>query len=769
MTAPMMLRGSVGNLPADLTTFVGRRQERADVKRLLSGSRLVTLTGPGGVGKTRLSQRAAADVRRAFRDGVWFVSVSSVSSSALLAATVAKTLGLQTQPSTRVEDSLVEHLASRSTLLIFDNCEHLVGACAGLIDELLRACPELHVLVTSREPLGIMGENVLPVAPLPVPPDEPGTSGDPTAYESVALFVDRARSVVPGFQLTEDNRDAVVTVCRHLDGIPLALELAAVRLRGLSPAELAERLADRFQLLNSGSRTAPDRQRTLRGCVDWSYDLCTPAEQDLWACVSVFSGGFELDAAEAICGGAEPMALLEILLSLVDKSIVVSEEADGRMRYRMLEVIAQYGLERLREAGQEHAARVRHRDFYAALADRSGAEWIGSAQREWMDRLRRDHLNFQAALGFCVDEPGEEEEGLRIAGGLREHWLRSGALDEGRHWFDLLLARGDYSAETCARALYAAAWLGVVQADVGYAAPLIERGRKTAGELDDVMRAQFDNLNAMTSVLTGDTATAIADNERALAVFQSANAVNQEISALISLQLAHGSAGDTESALRRHAECLRRCEQIGDYWFRSYSLWHAGVMYWQRGDAERAITTLRDALRLKRDLADQLGAALCIEGIAWATAERDPQRGAVLLGVAEARLDALGTRASRLPWAAAPHQACVEELTRTLGERRATRAREKGAHLGAGEGIDFALEEEPDAPAPDATRPAPTSLTKRENEVAELVAQGLSNKAIASTLVISQRTAETHVENILSKLGFTSRAQIAAWLAREAD
>ncbi|WP_146240022.1 ATP-binding protein [Prauserella flavalba] len=766
MTAPIMLRGSVGNLPADLTTFVGRRQERADVKRLLSGSRLVTLTGPGGVGKTRLSQRAAADVRRAFRDGVWFISAASVSSSALLAGTVAKALGLQTQPSTRVEDSLVDQLASRSALLIFDNCEHLLGACAGLIDELLRACPELHVLATSREPLGIMGENVLQVAPLPVPPDEPGTSADPTAYEAVALFVDRARSVVPGFRLTEENRDAVVTVCRHLDGIPLALELAAVRLRGLSPAELAERLSDRFQLLNSGSRTAPDRQRTLRGCVDWSYDLCTPTEQDLWACVSVFTGGFELDAAEAICG-VEPMALLETLLSLVDKSIVVSEDAGGRMRYRMLEVIAQYGLERLRDAGKEHAARVRHRDFYAALADRSGAEWIGSAQREWMDRLRRDHLNFQAALGFCVDQPGEEEEGLRIAGGLREHWLRSGALDEGRHWFDLLLARGDYSPETCARALYAAAWLGVVQADVGYAAPLIERGRTTARELDDVMRAQFDNLSGMIAVLTGDPATAIADNERALTVFQSAGAVNQEISALISLQLAYGSAGETEPALRRHAECLRRCEQIGDYWFRSYSLWHAGVMYWQRGDAERAITTLRNALRLKRDLADQLGAALCIEGIAWATTQRDPQRGAVLLGVAEARFDALGTSASRLPWVVGPHHECVERLRRELGERRVRRAMEKGTQLGAAEGLDFALEEQPSAPAPETGRPAPTALTKRENEVAELVAQGLSNKAIASTLVISQRTAETHVENILSKLGFTSRTQIAAWLARD--
>ncbi|MBK1783342.1 ATP-binding protein [Prauserella cavernicola] len=766
MAAPMLLRGSSGNLPADLTSFVGRRRDRADVKRLLSGSRLVTLTGPGGVGKTRLSLRAGADVRRAFPDGVWFVELASVTSPALLAHTVATTLGLRTQSHSAIVATLVEHLADRSALLVFDNCEHVVSACATLLDELLRACPHLHVLVTSREPLGLFGETIRQVGPLPVPPAAGPDRANLIGYESVALFVDRARSVVPGFRLTSGNRDAVAEIVRGLDGIPLALELAAVRLRALSPAQLLDRLTDRFALLNSGNRTAPDRQRTLRGCVEWSYDLCTPGEQALWAGASVFSGGFELDAIEAVCPGTgRPGLLLDTLLSLVDKSILVSEDIGGVMRYRMLEAIAQYGLERLRATGELPAARVRHRDFYARLAGMSESEWTGTAQREWMERLRRDHANFEAALEFCATEPGEQEPGVLIAGGLREHWMRSGALDEGRLWLDTLLSRGGYSAETTARGLYAAAWLGIVQADLAYARPLIDRGREVSVELGDVARAQFDNLTGMSQLLTGDVRSAIKNTAHALAVFEGAHAVNQEISALISLQMAYGAAGDTTSALRRHADCVRRCEQIGDHWFRSYSLWHAGVMHWQRGDSQRAITTLRDALRLKRELADRLGAALCIEGIAWATTSRDPRRGAVLLGIAGVRFDALGTEANTLPWVTRPHAECEQELRGTLGEHQVRRAKARGARFGLADGVEYALEEQSGTARRDGA--VPSGLTRREREVAGLVAQGLSNKAIASTLVISQRTAETHVENILTKLGFTSRTQIAAWLARE--
>jgi predicted ATPase len=381
----------VTNLPAGLTRFVGRRHELTKAKRLLSTTRLLTLTGPGGVGKTRLALQLAAEVQRAFPDGVWLVELAELTEPALLGHTVAEALGLREQSGHWRLATLTDHLTGRHLLLILDNCEHLVDACAVLVDQLLRTCPQLHMLATSRQPLSITGEHILPVPPLPVPDSDQLPPPEALArYDAVTLFLDRATSAVPSFRLTADNHAAVARLCQALEGIPLALELAAVRLRALSASQILDRLTDRYALLSAGSRSAPSRQQTLRACIDWSFELCSPAERMLWARLAVFAGGFELDAAEGICSDDQlpREAVFDLVAALVDKSILIREERDAHIRYRLLETIRQYGQEKLREGGELATWRRRHRDWYAELVARPPGMcfgvWLGSFRRRWI-------------------------------------------------------------------------------------------------------------------------------------------------------------------------------------------------------------------------------------------------------------------------------------------------------------------------------------------------------------------------------------------------
>jgi non-specific serine/threonine protein kinase len=765
MTAMTPPHSSSGNLPADLTSFVGRRPERVEIRQLLAGTRLVTLTGFGGVGKTRLALRVGADVRRAFHHGVWFAELAELTNPALLSDTIAKVFGLHTQTAGSALESLTEHLATRNVLIVLDNCEHLIDACAELTDLLLRACPGVHVLATSREPLGIVGETVLPVAPLPFPPTQATGSGVVTEYEAITLFKDRASAVTPDFRIDDDNRDDVTGICRRLEGIPLALELAAVRLRGLSTAQLLEQLDDRLQLLNAGSRVAPSRQRTLRGCIEWSYDLCTAPEQRLWASAAVFSGGFELDAAHAVCGGAghRPAELLDTVLSLVDKSILISENIGGRMRYRMLEVIRQYGEELLRSLDAEQAIRLRHSEFFAGLSEQAAQDWLSPRQGAWMDRLRREHANFQQALTFSLARPAATAAGLRIAAVLHEHWIALGAVAEGRHWCERLLMGEPVAPELHAGVVSTAAWMAIMQGDLACADNLITTGSTMAG-LDDVTRTWFDNLAGLLAMYDGsDLDRSIAVNERALATVRGANDVRHEVTTLILLQLAHCYAGHHTEALRHHEMCLRLCAEFGDSWYSSYSLWNAGIVHWFDGDSQSALTALQRSLRLKRDVRDDFGVTIALEAMAWATPE--PRRAATLLGIAATRWGAMGMQVSKVPATARWHSACEERLRTQLGDDGLSRALAESAKLDS-TALDYALD---DGAKPPHTTPRQTAppLTRREHEVATLVSRGLSNREIAGNLVIAQRTAETHVEHILTKLGFTSRVQIAAWIAEQ--
>ncbi|MET9618586.1 ATP-binding protein, partial [Kitasatospora indigofera] len=376
-------------LPADVTSLVGRRAELAELKRVLEDSRLVTLTGTGGVGKTRLALQVAREVRRAFPDGVFWVSLAEVGEPGLVALTVMDAVGLRTM-GPEVTAGLVNYLRDKRLLLVLDNCEHLVEACADLAAELLPACPGVRVLATSREVLDIAGERTFLVAPLAVPEEDEGPDRTPAAgawtgavADAMALFADRAAAAVPGFEVTADNAWAVAALCRHLDGLPLAIELAAVRMRALSVEELLQRQDERYELLTRRQRGTPvSRHRSLRATVDWSFELCSPDERLLWARLSVFAGGCDLDAAESVCAreGLTRDAVLDVMAGLVEKSIITREEHHGRARYRMLETIRQYGREQLRSTGEEPELRRRHRDHYLRLAERVQERWFGPGQ-----------------------------------------------------------------------------------------------------------------------------------------------------------------------------------------------------------------------------------------------------------------------------------------------------------------------------------------------------------------------------------------------------
>ncbi|PBC35666.1 protein kinase [Rhodococcus sp. ACS1] len=767
------VRTSVGGLPLELTSFVGRRHELTEARNLLSISRLVTLTGIGGVGKTRLALRVAADVRRGFGDGVRWVELGELQDGSLVVDMVAAALGMRDRSGRRLDDVVAQFLAPRHLLLVLDNCEQVVDAVAALAEMLLRSCPELRVLTTSREPLTLGGEAVLRVPPLtaPDPHREPTLHGVPR-YDAVTLFAQRAAAAVPGFEVTEDNRVTVARICRQLDGLPLPIELAAARLRAMSPEQILQRLTDRYALLTLGSRGAPTRQQTLRLSIDWSHDLCTPREQQLWARLSVFAGSFELDAAEVICGeGVAPEDLLDVVTSLVDKSILIREDAGPVVRFRMLETLRDYGREKSEQSGEHPGLRRRHRDWYQQLVLQADAEWISPRQREWIARLEREQPNLREAMELCLSGPGDDATaGLRIAAALFQFWLSRGLLSEGRHWLDRALAHGAGRA-TAARveALYADSVLADVQGDLTAAGDLVAQAQALAEQMTDpVVHARVAHADGLLALYSGDTPRACTRLEEALEVFGARANLSERVWILMMLGLAYELQGDATRAITCHQQVLDITEAHGESVFRSYSLWAMGVAVLQQGDRDRAVRLLEECLRLTRLVDEPLTAAVTLEARAWIAADQDnAQRAAVLLGAAEALGRSLGSSPVLFHNLLARHKECERQTSRVLGERAFEAARQEGATLGFEEAVAYALGEHTPGAAPPADHT--THLTKRERQVANLVAQGLTNKAIATQLAISPRTAQGHVEHILTKLGFTSRAQIAAWIVEHAQ
>ncbi|OOL31598.1 protein kinase, partial [Rhodococcus rhodochrous] len=761
--------GTTGSLPLELTSFVGRRHELTEAKNLLAGSRLVTLTGIGGVGKTRLAMRVAAAVQRDYADGVRLVELGELHDRASLLEAVAAAVGLRDQSGRPVQEVLLEFLAVRQVLVVLDNCEHVIDAVADLADLLLRTCPRLRILATSREPVAVGGEAVLAVPPLTVPdPQQPPSMRELPRYDAVKMFADRAAAAVPGFVLTEDNAATVARICHRLDGLPLPIELAAARLRALSPEQILDRLTDRYTLLTRGSRGAPTRQQTLRWCIDWSFELCTAVEQRVWGRVAVFAGSFDLDAAEQVCGvGLAPGEVLDTLTSLVEKSILVREEAGSVVRFRMLETLRDYGYEKLEQTGEDLVVRRRHRDWYEALARAAEAEWISARQLDWIARLKREQPNLREALEFSIaDDPAA---GLRIAAALFSFWISQSLYHEGRRWYDQLLARQDGPPTLeRAKALYCASVMANVQGDIHAGTTLVEQGHTLAAQTTDPLARAFVSFaDGRLGLLSGDFEHARSHLESALAQFSERGDRTLEVTALTALGTAYELSGLREEALECHERVLAITKTHGETVHRSYALWALGIILWQQGNARRSAQFLEESLELSRQVRSPHVVAASLEALAWISVDqRDARRAAVLMGAADGLAQAIGSSPIIHSHLVAYHEECAQKARQKLGGNAFSAAYRQGEQFGFDAAIAYALREHPPADSPPGTE-ASARLTKRERQVADLIGEGLTNQAIARRLVISPRTAQGHVEHILAKLGFTSRAQVAAWVTEQ--
>ncbi|MFC9551415.1 protein kinase [Rhodococcus sp. NPDC056960] len=759
--------GRKTNLPLDLTSFVGRRAELAEGRKLLSTSRLVTLTGIGGVGKTRLALRVADTLRRAFPDGIWLVELGELRDGQLLTHMVATALGVRHEV-TGPLPVLTEYLATKNLLLILDNCEHVISAAADLTIALLRSCPGLKILTTSREPLGIGGESVLRVPPLKAPePDYDPPLLSLPQYEAITLFAERAARAVSSFELTEDNHVAVARICRRLDGLPLALELAAARLRVMSPDQILQRLNDRYALLTRGARGVPSRQQTLRWSIDWSHNLCTQAEQHMWARLSVFAGAFDLDAAtHMLAGTSEPEELLEQVTSLVDKSILIREESDTGVRFRMLETLRDYGREQLQDAGEHQAMRSRHRDWYRQMVLDAESEWISPRQLDWIARLDLELPNLREALEFSLSaSDGSGAGGLDTAAAMFPFWFSRGLLTEGRRWLERALA-GDERQSVALRVkgLYAASILATRQEDLQEATALIEQGRTIAEVGTTRDRALIQRADGYLALHRGDPRRAVTLLSQALDEFRRDGDLMLQIMTLHGLGLAHHLLGQPDQAVARLEEAIQIAQSHGESASRGRSSWTLALVLWQQGNRDRAVSLLRDGLELARLSDDPFGATWCLELLAWiAATERYFHRAGVLMAAAAVLRRQVGTSVLQIPNLTGAHQECERTTREGLGARGFTAACREGESMSFGSAISYARGEKASPTHTDMS----SVLTKREHQVAGLVAKGLTNREIATQLVISPRTAQGHVEHVLTKLGFTSRAQIAAWVVEQ--
>jgi predicted ATPase/DNA-binding CsgD family transcriptional regulator len=853
-------------LPEEPNRFIGRERELGRLRDMLRRTRALTLCGAGGIGKTRLALRLLATVAGDFADGVYPVELGDLWEPDLIVSRVAAVIGLEAEAGHPLQDTLAGALETRQALIMLDNCEHLVDACAALGQRLLACCPELRIVATSQEPLRIPQESVWQVAPLAVPPpDAPRDAAQLASFEAAQLFADRAAAARPGFAISERNAMAVADICRALDGVPLAIELAAARVSVLSAEQIAARLGDRFTLLGSGDRTAPPRQRTLRATIDWSHDLLSAPEQILLRRLSVFSG-WSLDMAEQVCAdGALPVEdVVGLTAGLVDKSLVVVEpEVLGQARYRMLDSIRAYAAQRLSEAGEAAATQARLRDYAVAVCERNEAVGLATVPSSWpmvvavFRRYDVDVANLRQVLSSCL-AGGDAEAGLRICAAVRPSWIVRGSFDEGESWFArfLRLGREAVSDPVLGTALVGRAQL-ILPNDPARAWDWARAGLglcQAAGLL--VWVATAENVLAEAALQTGQLAESAQWAASALATAQDAgNAWNE------------GYALGTQATLAAAGGRLREAQQLGEAalgvmrgidqrWGVARTLLGLGALARLRRDPAGAIDCYQAALPILREIDSRPDIARCQAGIGrialdqgqlalarlhLAESLRLSQLTGARIGVArgleafaalcfqegqgsregqgfreglgaredaatqqeQARLPVLLTAAAAalreaagLPAAAARRTQQYLDAAGGLGQEALTELWEQGLGLSPDAAVTLALSSGPQAAAgrrgnggesddgfaaaPPKARPssptapsplappslaAPPSLTPREREITVLIAQGHSNKGIAEELVISPATAARHVANILSKLGFTSRAQIAAWAA----
>jgi predicted ATPase/DNA-binding CsgD family transcriptional regulator len=782
----------LGLLPAEATSFVGRSAELAGITALLGTSRMVTVTGPAGVGKTRTSLRATVVAADQFPDGTWLADLGGVSDPALLVGTVAAALGLPETDLTAV----LRYLRERRVLLILDTCEHMVDACAAFADAVLRAAPRVSLLATSRQPLDAQGEHAFPLLPLAVESD------------AADLFGQRAAAVIPGFTVTPQNQADVVRLCRRLDGVPLAIELAAVRLRALPLPELANQLESGIRLLTVSRRGTSPRHQTLRAAVDWSYRLCTPAERALWERLSVFAGTFDVSGAEEVCADDDLPRdqILHALVGLVDKSVVLRDGADPS-RYRLLAALREFGADRLaapRRCLDQLTARslAMARDFDERFrsgphpSGGMGGDRTAGEQAAALRKLATEYENIRAVLGYALgpDEPAGDLARWRLGADLAVHlscyWQVSGELDEGRQWLGKIADLFPEHARERAWALGERGRLATFKGDLTAAVADINESIRlalAAGRGAELAVARGYLYLNLALTFAGQHAAAEAAGETAR---QHLTACGHRTGVIIlEAQLGHlyQLTGDAEAALEccdRGLALLGASQQLdrpgGEQWISGYLYLVRGLALAKRpGREHTSALALYRALSAKHELGDVVGTAYAVEALAWLSAQREQyERTAWLLGAADQLWSRTGRRLSSVALMEESRQRAANEARKALGERRFTAAYAHGTALSLDDVVRDALDgaapagtqrggaasDLKGAPACQAVGSAAAMLTKREREIGELVASGLSNREIATRLFISKRTVDAHVEHIFSKLEISSRVQLTVLL-----
>jgi predicted ATPase/DNA-binding CsgD family transcriptional regulator len=784
-----MLRTGVAalpnNLPASLTRFIGREHELVEAARLLAQTRLLTLTGPGGTGKTRFGLELAAGQLEHFPDGVFFVGLAPLNDASLVISTVAQILGIHETGGRSVEETLRDYLHQRQLLLLLDNFEQILGA-APLLIELLMDCSQLKLLVTSRVALRVSGEQELPVSPLTVPQLGDEVSLEQLSqYAAVRLFVERAQAVRPSFSLTVDNAGAVTEICRRLDGLPLALELAAARIRLLSPETMLTRLSGRLQLLTGGGRDLPVRQRTLRDTIAWSYDLLGDAEQTLFRRLAIFVGGCTLEAATAIAGqaagphstsAAETPAhdVLETVESLVAKSLVGRvETADGQARLVMLETIREYGLERLTELGTLEAVRRWQTEYFLALAEQAVPCLRGPEQRSWLDRLEAEHDNFRAALEWSL-RTGQAKLALRLSSALAWFWQTRSYISEGRRWLEAALAANQERTPARLRALYGAAWLAHYQREASAARLMLEESRSIAVELGDRWSIAWGAyLLGRVAYFDGDALGARVYADECQQIGADLGDDWLVASGLHLRGLAAHIESDFAAARDLYEQSLIIRRQLGYQEGIGILLQLSGMAVQRQGDFASASMYYAGSIQTLRELGARWLVCNSVATFSSLASVEGRWERAVRLAGASAMLSET-ISALPIPLVQDMLEEGIQAARATLSQSAFAEAWTAGRALSLEDALDEALATLGPLPSESAASPADltprqglANLSPRELEVLRLVASGSRNREICEALVLSESTVETHLRHIYEKTGARNRADAVAYALRQ--